>query len=119
LQCAALQRLDVAVVIGGVIVPRLVFGSTTQPPGVLLADAPGATDLFHGGFIVYTKANKIGAVGVPAALIEAHTAVSREVTEAMARGGIARRPVDRAISITGVTGPEPENCREVDRANAG
>jgi nicotinamide-nucleotide amidase len=36
--------------------------------GVLLADAPGATDVFHGGFIVYTKANKIHAVGVPAAL---------------------------------------------------
>ena len=42
--------------------------------GVLLADAPGATDVFHGGFIVYTKANKIHAVGVPAALIEAHSA---------------------------------------------
>jgi nicotinamide-nucleotide amidase len=76
--------------------------------GVLLADAPGATDVFHGGFIVYTKANKIHAVGVPAALIEAHSAVSRQVAEAMARGGIARRPADVAISITGVAGPEPD-----------
>jgi nicotinamide-nucleotide amidase len=76
--------------------------------GVLLADAPGATDVFHGGFIVYTKANKIHAVGVPAALIEAHSAVSREVAEAMARGGIARCRADIAISITGVAGPEPD-----------
>jgi nicotinamide mononucleotide (NMN) deamidase PncC len=37
----------------------------------------------------------------------------------MTRGGIARRPADVAISTTGVTGPKPENCREVDRANAG
>ena len=76
--------------------------------GLLLADAPGATDSFHGGFIVYTKANKAAAVGVPAELIEAHTAVSREVAEAMARGGIARCPADIAIAITGVAGPEPD-----------
>ena len=51
--------------------------------------------------------NKIAALGVPAALIEAHTAVSREVAEAMARGGIARCPADIAVAITGVAGPEP------------
>jgi nicotinamide-nucleotide amidase len=76
--------------------------------GLLLADAPGATETFHGGFIVYTKANKTAAVGVPAELIKAHTAVSREVAEAMARGGIARSPADIAIAITGVAGPEPD-----------
>jgi nicotinamide-nucleotide amidase len=75
--------------------------------GLLLADVPGATDVFHGGFIVYTKANKVAAIGVPEALIEAHTAVSREVAEAMAKGGIARSPADIAVAITGVAGPEP------------
>ena len=75
---------------------------------LLLADAPGATDVFHGGFIVYTKANKIASVGVPAALIKTHTAVSREVAEAMARGGIARCPADIVVAITGVAGPEPD-----------
>jgi nicotinamide-nucleotide amidase len=34
--------------------------------------------------------------------------VSREVAEAMARGGIARCPADIAIAITGVAGPEPD-----------
>ena len=76
--------------------------------GLLLADAPGASSVFHGSFIVYTKANKTVAVGVSPALIEAHTAVSREVVEAMARGGIARSPADIAIAITGVAGPEPD-----------
>jgi nicotinamide-nucleotide amidase len=76
--------------------------------GLLLADAPGASSVFHGGFIVYTKKNKTVAVGVPPALIGAHTAVSREVAEAMARGGIARSPADIAIAITGVAGPEPD-----------
>jgi nicotinamide mononucleotide (NMN) deamidase PncC len=36
----------------------------------LLADGPGASDLFHGGFVVYTKANKTAAVGVPYDLIQ-------------------------------------------------
>ena len=45
---------------------------------------------------------------MPEALIAAHTAVSREVAEAMARGGLARCPADIAIAVTGVTGPEPD-----------
>jgi nicotinamide-nucleotide amidase len=76
--------------------------------GLLLADAPGASNVFHGGFIVYTKANKTAALGVPPPLIETHTAVSRQVAEAMARGGIERCPADIAIAITGVAGPEPD-----------
>ena len=75
---------------------------------VLLADAPGATEAFHGGFVVYTKDNKTASVGVPAALIKTHSAVSREVAEAMARGGIERAPADIAVAITGVAGPEPD-----------
>jgi hypothetical protein len=31
----------------------------------LLADAEGAGDVSHGGFVVYTKAAKSAAVGVP------------------------------------------------------
>ena len=33
---------------------------------MLLADAPGAAERFHGGFVVYTKQNKTAALGVPA-----------------------------------------------------
>jgi nicotinamide-nucleotide amidase len=75
---------------------------------MLLADAPGAAASFHGGFVAYTKENKTASLGVPAALIDAHTAVSRQVAEAMARGGIARSPADIAVAITGVAGPEPD-----------
>ena len=74
----------------------------------LLAEAPGAADTFHGGFIVYTKANKSAAVGVPPALIEKHTAVSAAVAQAMARGGLDRCPADIVVAITGVAGPEPD-----------
>ena len=81
---------------------------TTCSLALLLADARDATDTFHGGFVVYTKANKFASLGVPPALI-AHTAVSREVVEAMARGGIERSPADIAVAITGVAGPEPDD----------
>ena len=43
---------------------------------VLLAEAPGASDTFHGGFVVYTKENKTAALGIPENLLKEHTAVS-------------------------------------------
>lgn len=75
---------------------------------LLLADAPGAATSFHGGFVCYTKAQKFASLAVPPELIEAHTAVSREVAIAMARGGIARSPADMCVAVTGVAGPEPD-----------
>jgi nicotinamide-nucleotide amidase len=74
----------------------------------LLADAPGGGEQFHGGFVTYTKENKIAVLGVPRELIAAHTAVSRAVAEAMARGALERCPADLVIAITGVAGPEPD-----------
>ena len=74
----------------------------------LLSQATGASETLHGGFVVYTKANKIAAIGVPPDLLAAHTAVSAEVAKAMAEGGLARCPADIVVAITGVAGPEPD-----------
>ena len=74
----------------------------------LLSQAEGASDTLHGGFIVYTKQNKTAAVGVPKELLAAHTAVSAEVAQAMAQGGLARCPADVVVAVTGVAGPEPD-----------
>lgn len=74
----------------------------------LLADAPGGGEQFHGGFVAYTKENKIATLGVPRELLAAHTAVSRAVAEAMALGALKRCPADLVIAITGVAGPEPD-----------
>ena len=74
----------------------------------LLANAPGAGETFHGGFVVYTKLNKTRALGVDASLIAEYSAVSPEVAKAMARGALKRSPADLAVSITGVAGPEPD-----------
>jgi nicotinamide-nucleotide amidase len=41
-----------------------------------LAGAEGAGEVFHGGFVTYSKESKSFAVGVPVEVISEHTAVS-------------------------------------------
>jgi nicotinamide-nucleotide amidase len=77
--------------------------------GGLLAGActapAGASDWFAAGFVTYANDAKSGLLGVPAALVAAHGAVSAEVADAMARGALARAGVQLALSVTGVAGP--------------
>jgi nicotinamide-nucleotide amidase len=68
----------------------------------LLTQADGASEAVHGAFVVYTKENKIAAVGVPVDLLAQHSAVSAEVALAMANGGLERCPASLVAAITGV-----------------
>jgi len=70
-----------------------------------LTAIPGASDVVERGFITYSNNAKMELLGVPADTITAHGAVSAQTAEAMARGVIARSPVDLAVSIIGVAGP--------------
>lgn len=74
----------------------------------LLARAPGAANQFQGGFVTYTKEQKVVGLGVSAALIHNGSAVCGEVAEAMGRGALERSAAHVAVSVTGVTGPEPD-----------
>ncbi|WP_029416869.1 CinA family protein [Brevundimonas bacteroides] len=78
----------------------------------VLTDVEGCGHAFERGFITYSEAAKIEDVDVPAALIEAHTAVSAEVAEAMARGGLRRSTADLALSVTGYAGPAGDGTEE-------
>ena len=73
--------------------------------GASLAAVPGASDVFLGGVIAYANGVKQGLLGVPAALLESHGAVSDPVAMAMAEG--ARRAIGAtwAIAVTGIAGP--------------
>lgn len=73
-----------------------------------LAAAPNAAQTVHGGFVVYTKQNKIAALGVPRDLIVQQTAVSVAIATAMTCGALERSPADIAVAITGVAGPAPD-----------
>jgi nicotinamide-nucleotide amidase len=65
----------------------------------------GSSDWFERGFVTYSNAAKVESLGVDAALIAAHGAVSAEVARAMAAGALAHSPADLAIAVTGVAGP--------------
>jgi nicotinamide-nucleotide amidase len=73
-----------------------------------LADAPGASAHFNGGFVTYTKEQKTSALDVSPALLRDKGAVCGEVARAMAEGALRRSPADLAAAITGVAGPEPD-----------
>jgi nicotinamide-nucleotide amidase len=70
-----------------------------------LTNVPGASNAFIQGFVTYANAAKSRALGVDAALIERHGAVSREVAAAMADGARSRAQTDFAVSATGIAGP--------------
>jgi nicotinamide-nucleotide amidase len=71
-----------------------------------LVDRPGSSAYVLGGIVAYANAAKESLLGVPAALIEAHGAVSPQVARAMADGARAALGADLGIGITGVAGPD-------------
>ena len=75
-----------------------------------LTHVPGASRWFRGGLVAYTEAVKESQLGVPAAMLAEHTAVSAPVAEAMARAVRERLGADWAVATTGYAGPgsEPE-----------
>ena len=70
-----------------------------------LTERPGSSDYVVGGVVAYANEAKAEVLGVDAALIERHGAVSEPVAEAMADGALRRFDADTAIAITGVAGP--------------
>ena len=65
----------------------------------------GSSDVFEYGFVIYADTAKADMIGVDAALIKRHGAVSVEVAQAMAEGALATAAADLALSITGIAGP--------------
>jgi nicotinamide-nucleotide amidase len=70
-----------------------------------LTSVPGSSAVFIGGIVSYANAVKESGLGVPAAVLEAHRAVSPETAAAMARGARERLGADVAVSVTGIAGP--------------
>lgn len=65
----------------------------------------GSSNWFERGFVSYSNAAKCELLGVDAALIEAHGAVSEPVVRAMAAGALAHSRAQVAVAVTGVAGP--------------
>lgn len=70
-----------------------------------LTDMAGSSAMFDRGFVTYTNAAKMQVLGVRAATLEAHGAVSEQVAAEMAQGALAHSAATLAVSITGIAGP--------------
>jgi nicotinamide-nucleotide amidase len=70
-----------------------------------LTDVPGSSDYVEGGAICYSNRTKVEWLGVDAALIAEHGAVSEPVARAMAEQIRARAGVNVGVGVTGIAGP--------------
>ncbi len=68
-------------------------------------DLAGSSQWFERGFVTYSNEAKTELLGVDAALIAAHGAVSEPVACAMAAGAVQHSHADWAVAVTGIAGP--------------
>ena len=101
LNAAAARALDAAR--GAGVMLATAESCTGGMVAAALTAVAGASDVFDGGFVTYSNAAKTQMLGVPAALIDAHGAVSGQVALAMVEGASGAGTL--AVSITGVAGP--------------
>jgi nicotinamide-nucleotide amidase len=71
-----------------------------------LTEVPGVSSMLDRGFITYSNESKQEMLGVKPQTLDTHGAVSRETALEMAQGALARSPVDLAVSVTGIAGPD-------------
>ncbi|MDD5126629.1 MAG: CinA family protein [Dehalococcoidales bacterium] len=71
----------------------------------LITNISGSSDYFKGGIVAYSNEIKTRVVGVKAATLKEHGAVSYEVAQEMAEGGKKVLGVDICVADTGIAGP--------------
>ncbi|MGO9423155.1 CinA family protein [Roseiarcus sp.] len=72
----------------------------------LLTEIAGSSAVVERGFVVYSDDAKEELLGVPAATIATHGAVSEATARAMAEGALKASRAELAVSVTGIAGPD-------------
>ncbi len=70
-----------------------------------ITDIAGSSHMFDRGFVTYSNAAKEAMLGVRAATLAGHGAVSEAVAAEMAEGALARARATLAVAVTGIAGP--------------
>lgn len=70
-----------------------------------LTDIAGSSAVVDRGFITYSNEAKMDMLGVSAATLDTHGAVSRETAIEMAKGALDRSHAGLTLAVTGVAGP--------------
>lgn len=66
---------------------------------------PGASTVFHYGWVTYSAEAKMRQLHVAPELIDTHTVVSEPVVAAMATGALRQAAADISIAVSGNAGP--------------
>ena len=101
---------DLAAVVGGLLRDRGESVATAESCtggwlGERITAVPGSSDYYPGGVVSYSDPLKERLLGVPAALLAEHGAVSEAVARAMALGARRRLGATYGLGVTGVAGP--------------
>jgi nicotinamide-nucleotide amidase len=70
-----------------------------------LTEIAGSSDVVDCGLVTYSNAAKQAMLGVPAATLNRHGAVSAQTAAAMVKGALQKSQADLAVAITGIAGP--------------
>ena len=70
-----------------------------------LTDVSGSSAVVDRGFVTYTNDAKMEMLGVTAATLGAHGAVSRQTALQMAHGALFRSKAEFSVAVTGIAGP--------------
>lgn len=85
------------------------FSTAESCTGGLIANritnVPGSSEVFTHGYVTYANEAKIDSLGVNAADIETHGAVSEPVARQMADGALRASGACIAVAVTGIAGP--------------
>lgn len=71
----------------------------------VLTSVAGSSAWFERGFVTYSNTAKREMLGVPAATLARHGAVSEPTARAMAQGALEGSHAEVALAITGIAGP--------------
>ena len=102
--------MELAEMLGGRLRARRMWLATAESctaGGVAYAvtQVAGSSRWFDRGFVTYSNAAKRQQLGVSAADLRLHGAVSEPVARAMARGALGASDAQIAVGITGIAGP--------------
>ncbi|SBV95347.1 conserved hypothetical protein [uncultured Alphaproteobacteria bacterium] len=108
---AALPALDLArEALRRATARNLLLATAESCTGGLIAatmtEIAGCSSAFERGYVTYSNQAKMDCLGVPAAILDAHGAVSEETARAMAEGALTHSRADAAVAVTGVAGPD-------------
>ena len=74
--------------------------------GKVLTDVPDSSGWYRGGAVVYSNELKQSMLGVSAATLAAHGAVSEATAREMAMGALHVLGGEASLSVTGIAGPK-------------